>query len=126
MSMKLFAIALPIALVFPAASEAAEPKAEHPDLIDVSSATCAQFSRAQSFAKPPKNPSAQQTQLAELAQDDLILAMTWANGYLSARDGRKQDHAFTRQWIVTHMGKLNAICDAGPATMSLAEAVGKL
>lgn len=126
MNMKRLAIAVPAALVLSVASLASEPAAEHPDLVDVQSATCAQFARAQSFAKPPENPTPEQLEFAGLAQDDLVLAMTWANGYLSARDGGKVDHAFTREWIIAHMGKLNAVCDAGPATMSLAEAVGKL
>jgi hypothetical protein len=116
----------PIMLFAVAASAIAQDNANTSDLVDVQSATCAQFSKAQTYAKPPENATEQQLEFAVLAQDDLLLAITWLNGYLTARDGAKGNHAFTNDWITNHMRKLNAVCKANPGSMRLTDAAAKL
>jgi hypothetical protein len=108
------------------AASAATPDAKVPDLIDVQSATCAQFAKAMAYAKPPAKPTKKQEAFAVLAQDDLVLAMTWLNGYLAGRDGAKGAHALDKDWIVTHMGKLSAVCKANTGDMLLRDAAAKL
>jgi hypothetical protein len=109
-----------------AAAPAAQNGTDEPDLVDVQSATCAQFIKAQSYARPPEDATEQQLEFAVLAQDDLLLAMTWVNGYLSARDGASGKHAFTKDWIVKYMGKMNAVCKSNPGSMQLTAAAAKL
>ncbi len=116
----------PFLMLAATAASAAQDAADAPDLMDVQAATCAQFARAQAYAKPPQNATPEQTALAELSQDDLVLAMTWVNGYLAGRDGASSEHAFTKDWIVAHMGKMNAICKAGPGSMLLTDVAAKL
>jgi hypothetical protein len=107
-------------------SSAAPPDASAPDLVDVQGATCSQFFLAMSYAKPPPNPTDKQAAYAQLAQDDLVLAMTWLNGYIAGRDGAKGAHVFDKDWIVKYMGKLSAVCKASPGTMLLRDAAAKL
>jgi hypothetical protein len=92
----------------------------------VQAATCAQFANAMFYAKPPANPTEQQAAFAVLAQDDLVLAMMWLNGYLAGRDGAKGAHAFDKEWVVTYMGKLSAVCKANSGAMLLRDAAAKL
>lgn len=127
MKLKKLALMAPCLLLTAAASAAApEAKAPDPDLIDVQSATCAQFAKAMAYAKPPAKPTEKQKAFAVLAQDDLVLAMTWLNGYLAGRDGAKGAAAFDKEWIVTHMGKLAAVCKANSGAMLLRDAAAKL
>lgn len=105
---------------------AAGPAEDAPDLIDVQTATCTQFMRTMSFARPPANPTEKQAAYAVLAQDDLVLAMTWMNGYLAGRDGAKGAKAFDKDWIVTHIGKVAAVCKANPGSMLLRDVAAKL
>jgi hypothetical protein len=79
-----------------------------------------------SYAKPGKKPTKKQAAFAVLAQDDLVLAMTWVNGYLAGRDGAKGAHAFNQDWVVSYMGKLSEICKANSGAMLLTEAAAKL
>ncbi|MFN9677467.1 MAG: hypothetical protein ACK58C_07695 [Betaproteobacteria bacterium] len=108
------------------AAAAAPDAKKAPDLIDMQTVTCAQYARALSYAKPGDKPSKEKAALAETAQDDLVQALTWVNGYLHARDGAKVVHTFNRDWIVNTMGKLSAVCKAGGATMTLSSAAAKL
>jgi hypothetical protein len=126
MKEKFVALIAPLLLSGAAVASAAPPDANPPDLIDVQAATCAQFANAMFYAKPPANPTEQQAAFAVLAQDDLVLAMTWVNGYLAGRDGAKGTHAFTQDWVVTYMGKMSAICKANSGAMLLADAAAKL
>jgi hypothetical protein len=126
MKEKFVALVAPLMLLTAAATSAAEPDAQPSDLIDVPSATCAQFAKAMAYAKPHANPTERQAEFAVLAQDDLVLAMTWVNGYLAGRDGAKGTHAFTQDWVVTYMGKMSAICKANSGAMLLADAAAKL
>lgn len=126
--MRLNNLALVAALVWLAAApaSAATADAKVPDLVDVQAATCAQFAKAMSYAKLPAKPTEKQKAFAVLAQDDLVLAMTWLNGYLNGRDGAKGPQAFDKEWIVTHMGKLSAVCKANSGAMLLRDAAAKL
>ncbi len=126
MKMKIVALVAPLMLLTAAAASAASPDAKPSDLVDVQSATCAQFAKAMSYAKPPAKPTKKQAAFAVLAQDDLVLAMTWVNGYLAGRDGAKGAHAFNQDWVVTYMGKLSEICKANSGAMLLTEAAAKL
>lgn len=127
MGMKIAALVAPFALLAASAATAASPDAKSPDLIDVQSANCAQFAKAMAYAKPPAKPTKKQEAFAVLAQDDLILAMTWVNGYLAGRDGLKGGaHRFTNDWIVTYMGKMSAICKANSGSMLLTDVAAKL
>jgi hypothetical protein len=126
MKPKNLALVAPIMLLAAAAASAATPDAKVPDLIDVQAATCAQFEKAMSYAKLPAKPTEKQKAFAVLAQDDLVLAMTWLNGYLAGRDGAKGAHALDKEWIVTHMGKLAAVCKANSGAMLLRDAAAKL
>ena len=67
----------------------------------------------------------EQAAYAVLAQDDLVLAMTWVNGYLAGRDGAKGAHVFDKDWVVSYMGKLSEICKANSGAMLLTEAAAK-
>jgi len=128
MRKKIVALVAPCVLLAAVAASAASPDAKpESDLVDVQAATCAQFEKAMSYAKPVENPTEKQAAFAVLAQDDLILAMTWVNGYLAGRDGLKGGaHAFTQDWIVTYMGKMTAICKANSGAMLLTDAAAKL
>ncbi len=126
MKMKIVALVAPFILLTAAAASAASPDAKPSDLVDVQSATCAQFAKAMSYAKPVKKPTKKQAAFAVLAQDDLVLAMTWVNGYLTGRDGAKGAHAFNQDWVVSYMGKLSEICKANSGAMLLTEAAAKL
>lgn len=126
MQLKTMALMAPLMLLSAAAASATTPDAKTPDLIDVQSATCAQFAKAMAYAKPPAKPTEKQKAFAVLAQDDLVLAMTWLNGYLAGRDGAKGAHALDQEWIVTHMGKLSAVCKANTGAMLLRDAAAKL
>lgn len=96
------------------------------DLIDLNTITCAQFSRALAYANPGESPTKEAEALAETAQDDLILALTWVNGYLAGRDGAKAENTFNQDWVVFNIGKLSALCKAGGDDMLLTAAVAKL
>ena len=125
--MKLKSIAVVASLLLPVApGMAASPEAKASDLIDVQSATCAQFAKAISYARPPAKATKKQETMATMAQDDLVLAMTWVNGYLAGRDGAKGAHAFNKEWIVSYMAKLSDICKAHNGTMLLSDAAAKL
>jgi len=127
MHWKILALAAPLTLLMLNATSAAAadaPKA--PDLVDVQAATCAQFANALAYAKPPAKATEKQKAFAVLAQDDLVLAMMWVNGYLAGRDAAKGVQAFDKDWIVTHIGKLTAICKATPGSMLLRDAAAKL
>lgn len=126
MNDKFAALVAPLVLLATAAATAAPPDDNTPDLVDVQAATCAQFAKAIAYAQPPANPTEQQAALAVLAQDDLVLAMMWVNGYLAGRDGAKGAHAFDKDWIVTHMGKLSAVCKANSGAMLLRDAAARL
>jgi hypothetical protein len=126
MKEKFVALIAPLLLSGAAVASAAPPDANPPDLIDVQAATCAQFANAMFYAKPPANPTEQQAAFAVLAQDDLVLAMMWLNGYLAGRDGAKGAHAFDKEWVVTYMGKLSAVCKANSGAMLLRDAAAKL
>jgi hypothetical protein len=126
MKLRLAALVAPLVLLTATVASAATPDAKVPDLVDVQAATCAQFAKAMSYAKPPAKPTKKQEALAVLAQDDLVLAMTWLNGYLAGRDGAKGAHAFDKEWIVTHMSKLSAVCKANSGAMLLRDAAAKL
>jgi hypothetical protein len=126
MKMKFVAVIAPLMLLTAATASAATPDAKVPDLVDVQSATCAQFAKAMSYAKLPAKPTEKQKAFAVLAQDDLVLAMTWLNGYLAGRDGAKGAHALDKEWIVTHMGKLSDVCKANSGAMLLRDAAAKL
>jgi hypothetical protein len=108
------------------AASAAPPDTKHPDLVDVQAATCAQFAKAMEYAKPPAKPTKKQKEFAALAQDDLVLAMTWVNGYLAGRDPAKAPPAFEKEWVVSYMGKLAEICRANSGSMLLRDAAAKL
>lgn len=127
MHWKILALAAPLTLLMLNATSAAAadaPKA--PDLVDVQAATCAQYAKAMSYAKLPEKPTKKQEAFAVLAQDDLVLAMTWVNGYLNGRDGAKTPHPFNKDWIVSTMGKLSAVCKANSGAMLLRDAAAKL
>jgi hypothetical protein len=127
MNLKNFALVAPLMLLVSATATAATPDGKPSDLVDVQSANCAQFEKAMSYAKPPAKPTKKQEAFAVLAQDDLVLAMTWVNGYLAGRDGLKGGaHAFTQDWIVTHMRKMTEICKANSGTMLLTDVAAKL
>jgi hypothetical protein len=126
MKPKKLALVAPLVLLTAAAAGAATNDVKSSDLDDVQSATCAQFAKAMSYAKPPAKPTKKQEAFAVLAQDDLVLAMTWLNGYLAGRDGAKGAQALDRDWIVTHMGKLSAVCRANSGDMLLRDAATKL
>ena len=127
MQMKTLALVAPLMLLTAAAASAAASDAKpEPDLIDVQAATCAQFAKAMAYAKPVEKPTKKQAAFAVLAQDDLVLAMTWVNGYLSGRDGSKGANAFNQDWVVTTMGKLSDICKANSGAMRLIDAAAKL
>jgi hypothetical protein len=126
MKVKFVALIAPLMLLSAAAASAAAPDAQPSDLVDVPSATCAQYLKAISYAKPPANPTEKQAAFAVLAQDDLVLAMTWVNGYLAGRDGAKGVHAFNQDWVVKYMGKMSSICRANPGSMLLTAAAAKL
>jgi hypothetical protein len=123
---KFAALVAPLVLLATAAATAAPPDDNTPDLVDVQAATCAQFAKAIAYAQPPANPTEKQAALAVLAQDDLVLAMMWVNGYLAGRDGAEGTHAFDKDWIVTHMGKLSAVCKANSGAMLLRDAAVRL
>jgi hypothetical protein len=108
------------------AASAASPDAKPSDLVDVQAATCAQYAKAMAYAKPPAKPTKKQAAFAVLAQDDLVLAMTWVNGFLAGRDGAKGAHAFNQEWVVSTMGKLSEICKANSGAMLLKDAAAKL
>jgi hypothetical protein len=91
----------------------------------VQSATCAQFAKAMSYAKPLEKPTKKQAAFAVLAQDGLVLAMTCVNGYLNGRGGAKRAHDFTQDQVVTYMGKQSVICKASSGSMRLAYAAPK-
>jgi hypothetical protein len=124
--MRTLALVAPLMLLAAGAAVAAPADANTPDLVDVQGATCAQFAKAMSYAKLPEKPTKEQEAFAVLAQDDLVLAMTWLNGYLAGRDGAKGTHAFDKDWIVTYMGKLSAVCKANSGAMLLRDAAAKL
>jgi hypothetical protein len=127
MKMQIVAFVAPFLLLTAAVATAAAPDGKPSDLIDVQSANCAQFEKAMSYAKPPAKPTKKQEAFAVLAQDDLVLAMTWVNGYLAGRDGLKGGaHSFTKDWIVTYMGKMTAICKANSGSMLLTDVAAKL
>lgn len=126
MPAKRFILALPFVLLASAAASAATPAATEPDLVDMQAATCSQFAKALSYAKPPAKATEKQKALAVLAQDDLVLAMMWVNGYLAGRDGAKGPQAFDKDWIVSHIGKLAAVCKANPGSMLVKDAAAKL
>jgi hypothetical protein len=126
MPLKKLALAAPSMLLAAAAGGATTTDVKAPDLVDVQAATCAQFAKAMAYAKPPAKPTKKQEAFAVLAQDDLVLAMTWLNGYLAGRDGAKGAHAFDKEWIVTYMGKLSAVCKANTGDMLLRDAAAKL
>lgn len=109
-----------------ATATAAATDAKQPNLIDMQGVTCAQYARALSYANPGAKPTKAKAALAVTAQDDLVQAMTWVNGYLTARDGAKGAHAFTRDWILNTMGKLSEVCKAGGSAMTLSDAAAKL
>lgn len=121
------ALVAPFMLLSAVAASAATPDTKpEPDLIDVQAATCAQFAKAIAYAKPVEKPTKKQAAFAVLAQDDLVLAMTWVNGYLAGRDGSKGVNAFNQDWVVTYMGKLSDICKANSGAMLLIDAAAKL
>ena len=126
MEMKIATLVAPFALLVATTAAAAAPDTKPSDLIDVQSATCAQFAKAMSYAKPPAKPTKKQAAFAVLAQDDLVLAMTWVNGYLAGRDGAKGAHAFTQDWVVAYMGKMSEICKANSGAMLLTDVAAKL
>src|SRR5512137_896858 len=125
MPLKKHALVAPLMLLAFAAAAAKTSDVQSPYLVDVQAATCAQFAKAMSYAKPPAKPTKKQEAFAVLAQDDLVLAMTWLNGYLAGRDGAKGAQAFDKQWIVTYMGKLSAVCKANSGDMLLRDAAAK-
>lgn len=122
----LVTLVTPILLLTAGATSAAPADTKASDLVDVQAATCAQFEKAMSYAKPIEKASKKQAVFAELAQDDLVLAMTWVNGYLAGRDGTKSAHPFNQEWVVTYMGKLATVCKANSGSMLLTEAAAKL
>jgi hypothetical protein len=126
MQLKKLALVAPIMLLTAAAASAAAPAAKHPDLVDVQSANCAQFAQALAYAKLPAKPTKKQQETAALAQDDIILALTWMNGYLAGRDPAKGAPAFEKEWIVSSIGKLSEICKANSGAMLLRDAAAKL
>lgn len=126
MHLKKLALLAPLALLSATAATAATPAVKEPDLVDMQAATCSQFAKALSYAKPPAKATEKQKAFAVLAQDDLVLAMMWVNGYLTGRDGAKGVQAFDKDWIVSHIGKLAAICKANPGTMLFKDAAAKL
>lgn len=126
MQLSSLALVAPLSLLIAAAASAATTDPKVPDLIDVQAATCAQFEKAMVYARLPAKPTEKQKAFAVLAQDDLVLAMTWLNGYLAGRDGAKGAHALDKDWIVTHMGKLAAVCKANSGAMLLRDAAAKL
>ena len=126
MKMKIVALTAPLIFLTATAASAASPDAKPSDLVDVQAATCAQYAKAMAYAKPPAKPTKKQEAFAVLAQDDLVLAMTWVNGYLAGRDGAKGAHAFTQDWVVATMGKLSEVCKANSGTMLLKDAAAKL
>ena len=126
MRLRFVALFAPVLLLTAAAASPAPPAAQQSELIDVQTATCAQFANAKAYAKPVEKPTTQQEEFAALAQDDLVLAMTWVNGYLAGRDGAKASHPFTKDWVVTYMGKLSAVCNANSGAMLLKDAAAKL
>ena len=118
MKMKIVALVAPFILLTPPRPQRLRLTPQPSDLVDVQSATCAQFAKAMSYAKPGKKPTKKQAAFAVLAQDDLVLAMTWVNGYLTGRDGAKGAHAFNQDWVVSYMGKLSEICKANQVPCS--------
>jgi hypothetical protein len=126
--MKIAALIAPLALGIAGAATAMPPVAKSTSdmIIDLHDATCTQYARAVKLADPGKNPTKEQAALAVTAQDDLVLAMMWVNGYLTARDGAKVKHTFNQDWIVTYMGKISQICKANPGSMLLIDAAAKL
>lgn len=125
MKVKIVGLLAPLLLLASVAS-AASPAAKEPELIDVQSANCAQFAQALEYAKLPAKPTQKQKEVAALAQDDIILALTWMNGYLAGRDPGKGAPAFEKGWIVSSIGKLSAICKANSGAMLLRDAAAKL
>lgn len=126
MKLKKFALVVPLVWLAATAASAATADAKLADLVDVQGATCGQFAQAMAYAKLPSKPTQKQKDIADMAQDDLVLAMTWLNGYLNGRDGAKGPQAFNKDWIVTHMGKLAAVCRANSGAMLLRDAAAKL
>lgn len=119
--------ATPMAPAAPAAPADAQENDSDSDLvIDLQTVTCKQFFKAQTYAIPGDNPTAEREELAEIAQDELVLAMMWVNGYLTGRDGAKIDHTFNDDWIIQHMRKLTQICKANSEEMLLSAAAAQL
>jgi hypothetical protein len=126
MNVKIVALFAPLVLSAATTASAAPTATKHPDLVDVQYANCGQFAQAMSYAKLPAKPTKKQKEVAILAQDDLILAMTWVNGYLAGRDPAKGSPGFDKEWVVTYMGKLAEICRANSSSMLLRDAAAKL
>lgn len=127
MRKNIVALVAPVVLLSAVGASAASPDAKpESELVDVQSANCAQFAKAMAYAKPVAKPTKKQAAFAVLAQDDLVLAMTWVNGYLAGREGAKGTNAFTQDWVVTYMGKLSDICKANSGAMLLTDAAAKL
>jgi hypothetical protein len=126
MKVKIVALVAPLLLSAVTTASAAPPAAKHPELVDVQSANCAQFAQALNYAKLPAKPTKKQKETAALAQDDIILALTWMNGYLAGRDPAKGAPAFEKEWIVSSIGKLSEICKANSGAMLLRDAAAKL
>lgn len=128
MGIKIASFVAPFALIM-AVTATAAPQEDDSDsdlVIDLQTVTCKQFFKAQTYAIAGDNPTPERQDLAEVAQDELVLAMMWVNGYLTGRDGDKGAKTFDDDWIIQHMRKLTEICDANSGAMLLSDAAAKL
>lgn len=127
MTLNKFVMLVPIAMVAATAAMAAAPPAKTaPPPIDLQNASCAQFQKALSYANPGEKPTKERQEFAIIAQDALIQALMWVNGYQTGRSGMKSMKAIDDAYITNTIVKLNTICKSGGGTMRLADAVAKL
>lgn len=124
--MKLTTPILALACGLLSSAPALAETATDPNLIDLQSVTCEQFARALAYANPGDAPTEDAQALAIEAQDDLVLAMMWVNGYLTGRDGADGAHTFNQDWVVLNIGRLTEICKTGGSDMQLSDAAAKL
>ena len=82
---------------------------------DLLGTSCAEFLAVLATSAPPPNPTQEQTEATQRAQADAFMALIWANGYQTFKNGSNLRSAgITRDWLVSTTLALAKICKANP------------
>lgn len=94
---------------------AAPPMPAPSPTTDLLGTSCAEFLAVLATSAPPPNPTQEQIEATQRAQADAFMALIWANGYQTFKNGNNLRKAgISRDWLVSTTLAMAKTCKANP------------